>query len=324
MVKIKKQYLRDMNNLPIFSQLEKIHKQFELNEKLQAQLEFHKKFESKFEFRKLHKQFEINEKLQVHLEPFRKFQEKFDSMRRLQDNLEPFRQYEENFRKLFSNNGFQMAVDTMMKVKPIVDDARDVAQFFTKGIKLLAKFGWYISNEMELHEMADAIRKLDKDDVQENDKIEADLIIAEFYRNNLDRIETQMTQQFPSRKEAISQAFKAHQQKMYFASIPLFLAQADGVCNGVLYKQQRRKKEKLAKFISDSSTDYLSSFLDVLTEISSIDVAHHHKDSYYSDLNRHGVLHGLDTDYGTEINSLKALSLFSFIVDFMEKKGEQE
>ena len=41
-------------------------------------------------------------------------------------------------------------------------------------------------------------------------------------------------------------------------------------------------------------------------------------------LNRHEVLHGESVDYGTEINSLKAISLLYYIASVLGERGHNE
>jgi len=48
-----------------------------------------------------------------------------------------------------------------------------------------------------------------------------------------------------------------------------------------------------------------------------VDTCKKDKSNYFSNLNRNGVMHGLHLDYGNEKNSLKALSLFCFLSDFI-------
>lgn len=70
------------------------------------------------------------------------------------------------------------------------------------------------------------------------------------------------------------------------------------------------------------NTKYIKAFEKAITEVSAIDTPHSKMSEFPSSLNRHGVLHGLDFDYGTRINSLKALSLLAFVGDFFSKKSE--
>ena len=72
--------------------------------------------------------------------------------------------------------------------------------------------------------------------------------------------------------------------------------------------------------------NYLSNFiffgniLDVILRVNKIDEYFSTELRGSTELNRHAVLHGYDTNFGTELNSLKAYSLLLFIVDFLENK----
>lgn len=186
---------------------------------------------------------------------------------------------------------------------------------FPEGIKTLAKYGWYMSNEIELQRISKAIRLIKKNNVED-----ANRLLVQFYTDNLDEIENGLYRKCPKRKEAIQQAIGAHKHGLYFASTPTLLIQADGICNGKLYKQSNGKKPGLTNFFETSCPDYTAQLLGILTEISAIDSKIEQKDSYFSDLNRHEVIHGLNLNYGTEINSLKALSLLCFVADFTTSK----
>jgi hypothetical protein len=109
------------------------------------------------------------------------------------------------------------------------------------------------------------------------------------------------------------EAFSAHKKKQYFASTILFLSQADGICEGKVF----RGKKVFNNYIESKKASTL--IRSVLGQVSPIDIDTRNPDraNYFSDLNRHGVMHGLHVDYGTEENSLKALSLLCFISDFV-------
>ena len=48
------------------------------------------------------------------------------------------------------------------------------------------------------------------------------------------------------------------------------------------------------------------------------------RESLMNVLNRHEVLHGESVDYGTEINSLKAMSLLYYIASVLGERGDSE
>ena len=112
------------------------------------------------------------------------------------------------------------------------------------------------------------------------------------------------------KKNLISEAFKAHKNKMYYSSTILFLSQVDGIGEGKIFRGKKALKEYLSK------GKHFDLFDNVLQEETAINVdTRKSKTNYFSDLNRHGVMHGLHFNYGNEKNSLKALSLLCFISD---------
>ncbi len=137
-------------------------------------------------------------------------------------------------------------------------------------------------------------------------------ILLKYYRNNIKHIESRLCNVIPERQKLIREAFNAHKLQMYFSSTLIFLSQADGICEGKMF----RKKNEFIKFLETKEKHEIVTA--VLGKKSAIDIWTGKKSNYYSDLNRHEVMHGLYQDYGNEINSLKALSLLCFIAYFIK------
>jgi hypothetical protein len=125
----------------------------------------------------------------------------------------------------------------------------------------------------------------------------------------------------PRRKAILQCAFELHTEKRYIASIPLFLAQADGVCaeylGAHLFVDKEQREERLAQLQASKG-----GFAAVLLHALGLQTQFGAGISKYSEArkelapNRNGILHGSrrHLDYGTEINSLKAFSLLAFVV----------
>lgn len=184
------------------------------------------------------------------------------------------------------------------------------------GLKTLALSGWYVSYESGLSDGIVLGQKVDEKDFEF-----VDSFMQRFYKKNLTSIIKRLGTSFPERKRIFDEALLAHKKKMYHGSILLFLSQADGICNGYLYKSNKGKKEHLKKDIEKNSKVILESLLTVLLDINEIDIPHA-KRKLKQSLNRHAVMHGFDTNFGTEINSLKALSLVAFVGDFFYDKKD--
>ena len=125
----------------------------------------------------------------------------------------------------------------------------------------------------------------------------------------------------PKRQAILQCAFELHVEKRYVASIPLFLAQADGVCaqyaGAHLFTDKEQREERLGK-LQASKGGFAAVLLQTLglqTQFGA-GINKYRKGRKELAPNRNGILHGSHRhlDYGTEINSLKAFSLLAFVV----------
>jgi hypothetical protein len=180
------------------------------------------------------------------------------------------------------------------------------------GLKMLANQGWYISAGSPI---VDGVKFAIE--ITKGNNVKVDSYMAKFYEKEAKDIIKRLCSQFPGRVAILTEALQAHRKGMYFSSTSLFLSNADGLCDGFLFTGKNGKANLKKLLERKSSLDY---FLSVIVDTNAIDTAHHKMRNYPSDLNRHGVMHGLDVDYGTKVNSLKALSLLAFIGDFVYKR----
>lgn len=212
-------------------------------------------------------------------------------------------------------------IETIEKIHNRIKSARGVLNIHNKDLaetlKILAKNGWYISEETSLFLTYRAVHE-----AQKNNILLMDAMMKAFYGKEIKNIIKRLCEEYPTRAAIFREAFKAHSRKMYFSSTILFLSQADGLCYGELFKINKNKKKLKILIENNFFPGAISMFSEVLTEITAIDdyYPHRKKDT---DLNRHGVVHGYDMNFGTEINSLKALSILSFVGDFFTKKTKR-
>jgi hypothetical protein len=135
----------------------------------------------------------------------------------------------------------------------------------------------------------------------------------------------------PHRREFLQLAFDLHKERRYGASIPLFFAHADGICEeklGVfLFADQDKRTKVIAEMQAADPDAFLAILLDVMglkthirTRIDDAAAEAHKKLAP----NRHGILHGAQShlDYATEINSLKVFSLLAFVTFALVDEGE--
>lgn len=176
-------------------------------------------------------------------------------------------------------------------------------------------FGWHdgLQSLMELVESLSATPTASVED-----------IMSAYYRANLQPFANQLISQYPNRAVAIRAALDAHTSIPdggYFLSIPVFIAQADGLLTEITGIESPRREEEIKKFRAKyagapEKLDLLHQFWelkdsDFMKSTKAREDAAQASGSAFTALNRHQVMHGERSDYGTEINSLKA---FSFLV----------
>lgn len=198
---------------------------------------------------------------------------------------------------------------TMERVR---DTFAELPDNMRHALRIVSDQGWYLDSEMPftmLWEMEKACLEGDIESVES--------VLIEYYEENLDRIESQITAKFPARKEVIEAAFKAHRNADYYLSIPPLLAQSDGICDERIGKAiftKRNGKPQTAEYVDTMIADtYKAALLSPLAETKPINISQKERDDDFKGLNRHMVLHGESVDYGTQTNSCKAISLISYL-----------
>lgn len=213
-------------------------------------------------------------------------------------------------RKKTSTEKFLEEINKNGGIASILIKALDIKNpSIEENTKLLLNYGWYISAKMQLKKISNVIEliKLEKIEDAEN-------ILITFFKENLEKIEEQLIDKHTERKDIINEAFKAHRNEMYYSSTILFLSQSDGIIDGKIF----HNRQNLEKHLDKSKNP---NFIKILKEDSSLNVPSIkiNKSKYFSKLNRHAVMHGESLDYGTEKNSLKALSLCCFVSDWYNR-----
>ena len=151
-----------------------------------------------------------------------------------------------------------------------------------------------------------------------------DELMSLHLNNNWDDITSKILELCPNRSYILKNAFNLHKSGNYIAAIPLFLAQADGICCESLKSflfTGSDTEEKIKKLIDNGKIE-VDMFTDIFLEPFKLKNYHNAGISKSSQSsknkapNRNGILHGhrKHLDYGTEINSLKCFSLLSFVV----------
>lgn len=198
-----------------------------------------------------------------------------------------------------------------------------------EAMVLASSKGWFFGWHESLPELMALIEKLDV-----IEKTAVDALMGQYYRNNLQPFTDEIVQKYPHRASVIKAAVKAHctfDPGGYFLSIPVFIAQTNGLLIEITGEKSamERTRDKKPELKASRAlrvklgTDQKSlDLIDPILELHKMDFMKNPKErevsaalsgEIFTALNRHQVVHGESFDYGTEINSLKAFSFLAFV-----------
>ena len=190
-----------------------------------------------------------------------------------------------------------------------------------EAIVTIAKHGWFLDRDMPLGVPTEFARALDERHVEEVTEV-----ITEYFRKNIDEIEKRLEKHCPRRMCVLREAFDAHREGKYSLSIPVFLSQADGIwwdefSESVFQVQGRSRAAQ--DYIEENRSDYFTAFFDIFEEQVPLWVSASERSQSFDQLNRHLVLHGEAVDYGSEENSLKAISFLNWLCWMLDWHNEK-
>lgn len=147
--------------------------------------------------------------------------------------------------------------------------------------------------------------------------------MTEYYTENLNRIFKELSSRHINRKEIFEQILSGFNKGEYYTIIPCILSQVDGICFDFT-KKKFFIKEKDNKYLPQISSEleksvgnFVAIYLSPLRNQTPIMAQEKQISEFPCKLNRHEILHGINTDYGTKENSLKVISLLKYISDLL-------
>lgn len=200
-------------------------------------------------------------------------------------------------------------------IESVRRSAEELPERERQALQRLGKAGWFVDPGMPAILPEELERLFDKypDEMDES--------ICDFYRKELDAIEKRLVDSYPCRARLLRQAFEAHREGKYGLSIPVFLAQADGIFRDQAPDNQNlfignQRSEAYKHHASQISSNFKLALLypiSILLPLWMNRSERSETEEFRVCLNRHQVLHGESTDYDTEQNSLQAISLLSYL-----------
>lgn len=190
-----------------------------------------------------------------------------------------------------------------------------------EALLLLGTNGWYLDLEMPLPWLWELKRALSEGNVGQ-----AEEALVDYFESRLDDIEKSIVKRFPHRAHLIQAAFNAHRRHEYELSIPVLLAQSDGMCkelvNQYLFIKQNKKPRTAIYVEQIAANTLMAALLSPLALTLPISASEHERPEGADALNRHTVLHGESLNYGNKTNSLKAISLINYVAHVLEVENK--
>ncbi|NDK30616.1 hypothetical protein [Nesterenkonia haasae] len=120
------------------------------------------------------------------------------------------------------------------------------------------------------------------------------------------------------RVNLIEKAIAHHQARAYEASIPIILAQIDGISRD-LTGQSFFSKANTDPYLDDVTLSGMETNLPIVRRVFSTDVK---ESGRYGLVSRHGVLHGRDLTYATRVNSTKTIVLVAALAEYFPRVAD--
>jgi len=225
--------------------------------------------------------------------------------------MNEFEKFIKNIEKL-SNKIINFFHNSEIDFKEVVERLDYIQNKLPKNIKnvsnSLMNRGWFIF-DIVLHQ----------EGLIHTNSTKQDEYMKDYISSNINIIRQILIDTYPNRKQQIEDAFQAHENKLYFCSIPTFLAIAEGIGQdlyniSIFAKEQKAPKtRKLLKKI-EKADDFTQASYTSLYESSKITESIKNPTNIEKTrLNRHLIMHGISDNYGNKINSLKTISLVFYI-----------
>lgn len=193
-------------------------------------------------------------------------------------------------------------------------------------LQTLATHGWFISPD---HTPLQAIYPT-ASFFQAEKRDEAHQALCAHFNGVLPEIERRLSADFPARALIFKKAFAAHRAGDFELSIPVFLAQADGIAREAIAKETPKfsifSKRPVAKhavldFIATMGAEEITRhIMEIVTKPMPFTESEGSKLLTCDSLNRNAVLHGTDTGYATPLNSYRAISFLEYVSHFKDSQ----
>ncbi len=179
------------------------------------------------------------------------------------------------------------------RLAPLLDEIgrafQELPERNRKALRILAANGWYLDPELSFPDLFDAADLFEEEATER-----AHQKLCDHFDNRLDAVQRDLCSRFANRAGILTPAFDAHRRGEYALTVPVFLSQADGICQelvGVQLYARRNGMPQLAAYLRvESTTPFRASLLYPLVERNPISAGPAERSGLADLLNRHAIL----------------------------------
>ncbi|HMS98896.1 MAG TPA: hypothetical protein PKA12_09115 [Saprospiraceae bacterium] len=260
----------------------------------------------------------IKETAQIQIESFKAIQKQFDAI------IAPIKSSQEKMKTLL-----EPIHEEMERIQKSIKEASaritNLWQSYPDDLITLGRHGWYLGIDASFGDPNYLANLYNKGRVKDADKY-LTRYFEDYFKYQFDKIYIV----YPNRHTIFDEMNKLYQDGSYYGFINLALAQIDGICFDMTRQKFFLKKKDNNYYpqvysdlerINDSIIEVLLAPIKNNTPIlaQESDLLH-----YPCQLNRHKILHGVYTEYGSKINALKVFSLLIFVSDLLNIFNEKK
>lgn len=211
---------------------------------------------------------------------------------------------------------------------PFIDAIKDLPNDLEYSQKnYLFYNGWYISYDMSISDVKLMAELISKNKIQD-----LEILLLNHAKNLIPEIKKKIHLEFSDREKIISDAISAHDEKRFTLSIPIFLIQAEGICQEILktspYFTRGKKggdifiKKKIEEVLNRYSVKGIKPKFDSITNIFLNHLLNETEITKKTNgisvksqgVQRQSIIHGWNINYPNEKNSLKAICFLNYII----------
>jgi len=264
------------------------------------------------------------EKLQKLVGPFQHFTKIAEQNQRIIDSTQHFAKIMASINKLRNILPQSQLINfPAFEQAKIFDKIRENIDSLNKMIPEclleIARYGWYLDFQTDI-DLSITLTNY----IKSNEIKELNTYLIKYYEDEFEEIIKNLSKSHPKRLKIFNELKIAHDNEYFNLGIPLILSQIDGICYDYTKKLFFRKNKKnennpylpeVSNELTVISGEFLKAFLSPFLHKTPISAREQDLESFPTAFNRHRILHGKDTDFGTKINFLKAFSLLSYCED---------